>query len=136
MSLALIEPDNGGTQGFSFLVQGFWNPGLLKGALLVRARKISDGMAIRCAHSIADFAEKRGIDPDNIIAKMNETDVFAIEVKASRKVLVNDLRGLKSFADFYGKKHTPLVFFLGERDQLIDDIQVLPLVKGIGKLGY
>ena len=35
-------------------------PGLLKGALLVRARKITDGMAIRCAHSIADFAERRG----------------------------------------------------------------------------
>jgi len=54
-------------------------PGLLKGALLVRAKKITDGMAIRCAHSIADFSEKRGIDPDNIIANMDETDVFARE---------------------------------------------------------
>jgi malate dehydrogenase (oxaloacetate-decarboxylating) len=54
-------------------------PGILKGALLVRARKITDGMAIRCAHSIADFAEKRGISPDNIIANMEETEVFAVE---------------------------------------------------------
>jgi malate dehydrogenase (oxaloacetate-decarboxylating) len=54
-------------------------PGLLKGALLVRARKVTDGMAIRCAHSIADFAEKRGINADDIIARMDETDVFAIE---------------------------------------------------------
>jgi len=54
-------------------------PGLLKGALLVRAKKITDGMAIRCAHSIADFSEKRGINPDNIIANMDETDVFARE---------------------------------------------------------
>ncbi|MDR2467983.1 MAG: NADP-dependent malic enzyme [Spirochaetaceae bacterium] len=54
-------------------------PGILKGALLVRARKITDGMAIRCAHSIADFSEKRGITPDNIIATMEETDVFAVE---------------------------------------------------------
>jgi malate dehydrogenase (oxaloacetate-decarboxylating) len=54
-------------------------PGLLKGALLVRAKKVTDGMAIRCAHSIADFAEKRGISPDDIIAKMDETEVFAIE---------------------------------------------------------
>ncbi|MDR2393798.1 MAG: malate dehydrogenase, partial [Treponema sp.] len=45
-------------------------PGILKGALLVRARKITDGMAIRCAHSIAEFSEKRGISPDNIIATM------------------------------------------------------------------
>jgi malate dehydrogenase (oxaloacetate-decarboxylating) len=54
-------------------------PGILKGALLVRARKITDGMAIRCAHSIADFAEARGITPDNIIATMAETDVYAKE---------------------------------------------------------
>jgi malate dehydrogenase (oxaloacetate-decarboxylating) len=54
-------------------------PGLLKGALLVWARKITDGMAIRCAHSIAEFSEKRGVSPDNIIVSMEETDVFAHE---------------------------------------------------------
>jgi len=54
-------------------------PGILKGALLVRARKITDGMAIRCAHSIAEFSEKRGINPFNIIATMEETEVFAVE---------------------------------------------------------
>ncbi|MDR3173051.1 MAG: NADP-dependent malic enzyme [Treponema sp.] len=54
-------------------------PGILKGALLVRARKITDGMAIRCAHSIAEFSEKRGISPDSIIATMEETEVFARE---------------------------------------------------------
>jgi malate dehydrogenase (oxaloacetate-decarboxylating) len=54
-------------------------PGILKGALLVRARKITDKMAIRCAHSIADFSEKRQISPDDIIATMEETDLFAQE---------------------------------------------------------
>jgi malate dehydrogenase (oxaloacetate-decarboxylating) len=54
-------------------------PGILKGALLVRARKITDGMAIRCAHSIAEFSQKRGISEDNIIAAMEESEVFAVE---------------------------------------------------------
>ncbi len=54
-------------------------PGILKGSLLVRARSITDGMAIRSAHSIADFTEKRGISPDNIIASMDETEVFAVQ---------------------------------------------------------
>lgn len=54
-------------------------PGILKGALLVRAKKITDEMAITCAHSIADFAESRGITPDNITATMSETEVFARE---------------------------------------------------------
>jgi malate dehydrogenase (oxaloacetate-decarboxylating) len=54
-------------------------PGILKGALLVKARKITDEMAIAAAHSIANFSEKRGIHTENIIANMNETEVFPHE---------------------------------------------------------
>jgi malate dehydrogenase (oxaloacetate-decarboxylating) len=55
-------------------------PGILKGALMVRARKITDEMAIAAAHAVADFAEKKiGIDPDYIMPTMQETEVFAIE---------------------------------------------------------
>ncbi|MDR2793267.1 MAG: NADP-dependent malic enzyme [Treponema sp.] len=54
-------------------------PGILKGALLVRSRKITDRMAIRCSHSIAEFSERRGISPDSIIASMDETELFARE---------------------------------------------------------
>jgi malate dehydrogenase (oxaloacetate-decarboxylating) len=51
-------------------------PGILKGALLVRARKITDRMAIRAAHSIASYAEKKGIDPDHIMPSMEDSGVF------------------------------------------------------------
>ena len=54
-------------------------PGILKGALLVRAKKISDGMAIAAAKALAEFAEKRGINQDNIIATMEEPGVFPYE---------------------------------------------------------
>lgn len=54
-------------------------PGILKGALMVRARAISDAMTIAAARSLASFAERRGIDPENIIARMDETDVFPHE---------------------------------------------------------
>jgi malate dehydrogenase (oxaloacetate-decarboxylating) len=54
-------------------------PGILKGALLVRAKKISDRMIIAAARSLAMFAEKRGIHPENIIATMDETGVFPHE---------------------------------------------------------
>ena len=54
-------------------------PGILKGALMVRAKKITDNMAIRAAHSLADFAEKRGINPENIVPTMEEADVFPHE---------------------------------------------------------
>ena len=54
-------------------------PGILKGALLVRARKITDNMAIRAAHSLADYAERRGINPENIVPNMEEAGVFPHE---------------------------------------------------------
>lgn len=54
-------------------------PGILKGALTVRASKITDNMAIAAAHSLAAYAEKRGINPEDIVPKMDEPDVFAYE---------------------------------------------------------
>ncbi len=54
-------------------------PGILKGALLVRARKITDEMAIAAAYSIAKFAERKKIHPDRIMPTMDETEVFAYE---------------------------------------------------------
>lgn len=54
-------------------------PGILKGALIVRARKITDNMAIAAAHSLADYAMKNGINPDKIVPTMDEADVFPIE---------------------------------------------------------
>jgi len=56
-------------------------PGILKGALTVRARKITDNMAVRAAESLAESAEKKGISPDYIIPKMDESDVFPTEAK-------------------------------------------------------
>ncbi len=54
-------------------------PGILKGALMVRASKITDSMAIAAAHSLANYAEKRGINIDNIVPTMDEADVFPVE---------------------------------------------------------
>ncbi len=54
-------------------------PGILKGALMVRARKITDEMAIAAAYSLANAAQKKGISPDYIMPTMDETEVFADE---------------------------------------------------------
>ncbi|PLW93199.1 MAG: malate dehydrogenase, partial [Marinilabiliales bacterium] len=54
-------------------------PGILKGALMVRAKKITDNMAIAAAHSLANYAEQRGIDPENIVPTMDEATVFPHE---------------------------------------------------------
>lgn len=54
-------------------------PGILKGALMVRARKITDEMALAAAYSLANAAQKKGIHPDYIMPTMDETEVFADE---------------------------------------------------------
>lgn len=51
-------------------------PSILKGTLLVSSTKITDNMAIRAAHSIAEFAQSRGISPDNIMPNMLESELF------------------------------------------------------------
>lgn len=51
-------------------------PSILKGTLLVSSKKITDNMAIRAAHSIAEFAQSRGISPDNIMPNMLESELF------------------------------------------------------------
>ena len=55
-------------------------PGILKGALMVRARKITDEMAIAAALRRRQLrGKKKGINPDYIMPTMEETEVFAVE---------------------------------------------------------
>ena len=75
-------------------------PGILKGALLVRARAITDNMAVAAARSLANFAGRKGFTPDYIIPTMDEADVFpeeaadvamqAIEDGVARRVITRE----------------------------------------------
>lgn len=57
-------------------------PGILKGVLLVRARKITDAMAITAARTIAAFAEREGLSPTHIMPTMAQASVFAETAEA------------------------------------------------------
>ncbi len=65
-------------------------PGILKGTLLVRARAITDAMAIAASRSLARTAEIRGLDPDRIVPTMDEPDVFAQEADAVGRQAIAD----------------------------------------------
>lgn len=65
-------------------------PGILKGALMVRATSITDKMAIAAAHALADYAEKRGINPENIVPTMDEASVFPEEAAAVAMQAIED----------------------------------------------
>jgi malate dehydrogenase (oxaloacetate-decarboxylating) len=65
-------------------------PGILKGALLIRARAITDAMSIAAARSLARTAETRGLDPDRIVPTMDEPDVFVQEAAAVGRQAIED----------------------------------------------
>ena len=56
-----------------------------------------------------------------------DREVWAIELKASRQAHPSDLRGLRSFADFAGKKHRSLLLYLGNEPRRIDGLMATAL---------
>jgi len=57
-------------------------PGIFRGALDIRATKITDEMCIEAAKELAKVAEDRGIHEDYIIPNMDEWEVFPREAVA------------------------------------------------------
>jgi malate dehydrogenase (oxaloacetate-decarboxylating) len=51
-------------------------PAIFRGTLDVRARTITDEMALAAAHELARFAQERGIHEEDIVPRMDEWEVF------------------------------------------------------------
>ncbi|NDJ53377.1 MAG: NADP-dependent malic enzyme [Chloroflexi bacterium] len=51
-------------------------PGIFRGALDVRARTITDEMAITAANALADFAAKDGLNQQHILPRMDDWELF------------------------------------------------------------
>ncbi|HXK51886.1 MAG TPA: NADP-dependent malic enzyme [Caldisericia bacterium] len=83
-------------------------PGILKGALLVRSRKITDQMAIAAAESIAEYSRKQGIHYDQVICKMNDLKVYPYEAAevAMEAVKTGIARTQKTWQEVYDETYT------------------------------
>ncbi len=78
---------------------------------------------------ITGYRTEAGAEVDFIVEIADH--LFAIEVKASANIGKSDFRGLKSFAEFHGRKHHPLVITTGERPQRWDDVHILSLAEAL-----
>jgi malate dehydrogenase (oxaloacetate-decarboxylating) len=58
-------------------------PGIFRGVLDVRARTISDEMAIAAAREIARYAEEQGLSEEYIVPTMDEWEIFPREAAAT-----------------------------------------------------
>ncbi len=65
-------------------------PGILKGALLTRSRKITNNMALSAAQSLARYAENKNLSPTNILPLMNDLEVYAYEAADVATQAIND----------------------------------------------
>jgi len=73
-------------------------PGILKGALLVRATKITDAMAIAAAETIAARAEATGLDAEHVMPLMTDREVFALTAEAVGQKAIEEGVARKTFA--------------------------------------
>ncbi|MGM0572300.1 MAG: NAD(P)-dependent malic enzyme [Bacteroidota bacterium] len=98
-------------------------PGILKGALMVRASGITDNMAIAAAEAIARFSEKRGINTEDIIAKMSESEVFPFEAADVAMQAIKDgvARKQMSWQEAYDKAKADIELARNTTQGLIDN---------------
>lgn len=96
---------------------------------LVLQLLLSEAKANADHYRISNYRTNHGNEVDFIFER--NQDVFAIEVKATQNVDASDLRGLKNFKEFYGKKHQSILIYMGRQKLIMDGIEVLPLEEAI-----
>lgn len=81
---------------------------------------------------ISTYRTENDAEVDFIIEKGKE--VYAVEVKSSSNIGMNDLRGLKSFSEYYRKPHQSLVLYTGTTSLHKDGIDIVPWDQGLKKI--
>ncbi len=82
---------------------------------------------------ISSYRTEHGAEVDFIVEL--EGTVTAVEVKASTTIGSSDLRGFRSFAEYYAKPHRAVIAYLGNTRKVIHGVDVFPwqvLLKDLG----
>ena len=82
---------------------------------------------------LASYRTEHGAEVDFIVEWKGET--WAIEVKASTNIGRSDLRGLKSFGDYFKRNHRKVIVYIGNVSKKIENILILPWQKFLKDLG-
>ena len=129
---------------FFFFDTGVWN-GLLNNFIVSPDRvgalfehlifnQIIDSAASKDQNiRISAYRTEHGAEVDFILEHGGQ--VFALEVKASSNIGPSDYRGLKSFADYFGKKHKRMIAYLGRHSKVIEGVSILPWQDLLRELG-
>lgn len=80
----------------------------------------------------SSYRTESGAEVDLVLERGHE--LCAIEVKSSAQIGSNDLRGLRSFGDYYKKRHRKMVLYAGDHRKRFGDIELWPWAEGIHDL--
>lgn len=128
----------------------FFDPGVLNGLLnnftasadrigllfehLLFAQLVHSAAARDVELRISSYRTEHGAEVDFIVELGDQ--VVAIEAKASMNVGGADTRGLKRFADDYGKRHRAVIAYVGQTRKVIEGVEVLPWLTLLKELGF
>lgn len=85
-------------------------PGIFRGILDVRARTITDSVAIAAARELAEYAEARGIHEENIVPRMDEWEVFPrVAVAAAMQAQEEGIAALTKDAETLHEEATRII---------------------------
>jgi malate dehydrogenase (oxaloacetate-decarboxylating) len=85
-------------------------PAIFRGVLDVQAKTIRDEMCIAAAESLAKYAEKRGMNEDDIVPKMDEREAYVDEaVAVGMKAQEQGIAGLKVSPDELRQKAESMI---------------------------
>ena len=108
-------------------------PAIFRGVLDVQARTITDEMCIAAAEAVAKYSQDRGVNDDNIVAKMDEREVFIREaVAVGMKAQEQGVAKLKlSAGELRQKAETMIASAQGQVDALVKDGFIAPAEAGL-----
>lgn len=95
---------------------------------------VSTAQALDKDVRISVFRTQSGQEVDVIIE--DKKDLFAIEIKATKKVIESDFRGLSAFRKYYGKKHRALLVSRDSLRQEFSEGLAIPLTELWRELGW
>ncbi len=102
-------------------------PGIFRGALDIRARTITDDMAIAAAHELANYARERGIHEDSILPTMDEWEVYPrVAVATALQAQEEGITALKKLREQLHEEATHMITQARNATQLLMKEQIIP----------
>lgn len=100
---------------------------------LVLSQLFDSAASLDLPMQVSTYRTEHGAEVDFIVELGRRT--WAIEVKASTRVATTDLRGLKSFKDYFGGAHQARVWTLGPTRRRLQGVDVLFWRDGLREMG-